>query len=101
MLVSARQQAGGRMQTATRFMFAALAALVLLLGTSARNSRQVTGLELSSFGEREVLVIRTSSGVKAPSGMKRDDQAGTITLDMPGVAADDVSAPKDSLSLIS
>jgi hypothetical protein len=88
------------MQAPTRLIFAALAALALLFATAARNSRQVTGLELAAFGEREVLVIRTSSGVKAPSGLKRDAENGTVTLDMPGVSADEVSAPSDSLQLI-
>lgn len=56
------------------------AAAALLLASAAASSRQVNGAELTAFGDREALVLRTSGEVKLPSGFAFDQLAGIAEL---------------------
>lgn len=74
----------------TRRMFAGvlcLAAVGLLLG-AAPLSNQVTGLDIANFDGRDVLVIRTTGDVPAPSTYSRDAISSTISFKLQRAGAD-------------
>lgn len=75
-----------------------LAALLLVGG--AAQYKAILGLDLASFDQREVLVIRTTGDVKVPSAFSRDEAAAKVTFVMHGAQGYGIAAPSEGLALI-
>jgi hypothetical protein len=81
------------MATALRLCLLTAMAGALLLLAGASFAKRVVGLDLASFSDRDVLVIRTSGDVPPPSGFKRDQSTAQLSFQLSGVSADGVSLP--------
>ncbi len=78
----------------------ALCMAAVLLSSSARQYKALLGLDLAAFDQRDVLVIRTSGDVKAPSAFSRDEAAAKVTFVLQGAQASGITAPSGGLALI-
>ena len=83
-----------------RVSLAAIVVLMLQLAVSAGFPQEIVGLDIAHFGDREVLVIRTSGDVPAPGAYVADPQSATISFTLRMVGAEDVALPPGG-SLIS
>jgi hypothetical protein len=62
--------------------FAVLALLLGLVGQAVAATKSLSGIELSSFEGRELLVFRTSGDVALPGAFKRNAETGTVTFQL-------------------
>jgi hypothetical protein len=76
----------------------ALACVVSAVG--AKPHKAVTGMELASFDQREVLVIRTTGDIPVPGVFSRDEAAAQITFSLQGAQANSVVVPEGGMALI-
>jgi hypothetical protein len=88
------------MRTAQVALVLALCVAALLLIGSARPYKALLGLDLASFGQRDVLVIRTSGDIAVPSAFSREEAAAKVTFFLQGAQASGIAAPTGGLALI-
>jgi hypothetical protein len=77
-----------------------LLVLAVTLLSSASYRRQVVGMDVASFIDRDVLVVRTSGDVPVPNTYNRDEVHATVSFLLKNVGADHVTAPAHQASLI-
>jgi hypothetical protein len=88
------------MRFAQVLLMLALCVVALTVTTGARAYKAVVGLDLASFDQRDVLVIRTTGDVPVPGTFHRDEAAARVSFLLFGVQARDVAVPDGGLALI-
>jgi hypothetical protein len=94
----AQQEAFMRLAQVLLVLILCVAALTVTNGALAYKA--VVGLDLASFDQRDVLVIRTTGDVPVPGTFHRVEAAAQVSFLLHGAQARDVSVPDGGLALI-